>query len=101
MAAEHGAAAVEALFGGVFAEAEQLCRFAGGHLLAVAEEEDGAIGVRQEAEGGFEFGGDLVLEELGFRVGFGGGERQIVDREFGGRGEDAFAALHEAAVAGD
>ena len=54
MAAEHGPAAVEALFGGVFAEAEQLSRFVGGHLFAVAEQEHGAVGVGDEAEGGIE-----------------------------------------------
>lgn len=101
MTAEHGPAAVEALFGSVLAEAEQLRRFCCRELLAVAEEEDGAVSVGDEAEGFFELGGDLVLKELGFGVGGSGGEGEVVDGDFGDRGEDAFAAFHQAAVAGD
>lgn len=101
MTAEHGPAAVEALFGSVFAEAEQLRRFCCGELFSIAEEEDGSVGIGDEAEGVFELGGDFVLEELGFGVGIGGGEGEVVDGNLGDGGEDAFAALHEAAVAGD
>lgn len=48
-----------------------------------------------------DFGGEFVLEELGFGVGVRGGQGEGVVRNFGDGGEDAFAAHGEAAVASD
>lgn len=92
---------METLLGRVRRKAEDFGCFGGGEFFAVAKEKDGAVGVRDEAEGGFDFGGEFVLEELGFGVGIRGGQGEGFVGDFGHGSEDAFAAHGEAAVAGD
>lgn len=48
-----------------------------------------------------DFGGEFVLEELGFGVGVGGGKGEGIVRDFGDGGEDAFSSHSEAAVTSD